>query len=1047
MEESGKGIGTGLVSTAIHNPHLIIVACLIILLMGVLAIFSLPKDLLPSANLPAMQVISSYPGMPVTDVEENLTARFERYTAQAIGIERQESKSLVGVSIVKNFFEPTTGLNSAMAQTTSLVMSVMSQLPPGTLPPLILPFDPMASIPLALVAVRGNKSIEKIYDVARYTVRNTIQAVPGAMAPTVMGGRLREVVIYLDPKKLNEYNFSPLAVLEKMVQLNTFIPSGDVKIGNFDYQIISNGLVQHIPEMNNFPLRAEYGVPVYLKQIGEAKDSGQIQTNVVLIDGKEQVYVPVYRQPGGNSIKVVENVKAAIKKSMKTLQDIDLTLVADQSIFIRKAISSITQEALLGGGLAAIMIFLFLGNPRATFGILLSLPLALLAAMIGLNASGQTINAMTLGGLALSIGVLVDNSIVVLENISKKLERGRSPKQAALEGASEVAMPVLASTLATLVVLFPVIFLTGIVKILFAALAKSVMFAMISSFLIAMTVMPLFASRFLHRSDHTKLPGLLLWPQKGIHHLTEGYGKGLAWALKYRKTVLAMVIALFLGGISLIPLIGTELFPRADAGSFIVTMRIASGTRIEKTTEFAKEIDGKLRQWIKPGDLEMIITNAGVEYGFPAAFTPNVGTQDVFFNIALTENRQHTSQHYAKIIREKMKKEYPDVGIGIELGGLLTSALNYGQRAPIDVQVEGPDIKEEFKIARELAHQIKKIRGAVDVRVQERFDAPIINLDINRDKAMDLGITTNEVIKNVVSAVTGSATFASNVIWVDPKTGINYPMGVQFAEQQVSSFEQFADIPIRGHERERVTPLKRIATITQTKGPIQIDHVNFKRVTDIYLDAQGRDIGGLSRDVQKIIDKTQLPEGYSIAIRGEIREMMDSVQSLGGGFLLAATLVYLILVVQFRSFSLPLVIMVTVPLGVVGIVLMLVLTHTYFSIQAAIGAIFMIGIAVANGVLLIEFISYHTKLNDHLEEGIINGAKERLRPILMTSLAAILGLIPMAIGIEKGSEANIPLGRAVIGGQLFSVMLTLFVVPILYRMFFAKAHKKARASK
>jgi len=1038
MEESGKGLGTSLVSTAVHNPHLIVVTCLIVILMGILAIFNLPKDLLPSANLPAMQVISSYPGMPVSDVEENLTARFERYTAQAIGIARQESKSLVGVSIVKNFFNESTGLNSAMAQTTSLVMSVMSQLPPGTLPPLILPFDPMASVPLALVAVRGKLSIEKLYDTARYTVRNTIQAVPGAMAPTVMGGKMREVVVYLDPKKLDHFNFSPVAVLDRLVTLNTFIPAGDVKIGNFDYQITSNGLVQHIAEMNDFPLRAQYGVPVYLKQVGEAKDAAQIQTNVVLVDGKEQVYVPVYRQPGGNSIQVVEDVKKAISRAKNMLVNIDLTLVADQSIFIRKAISSITQEALLGGGLAAIMIFLFLGNPRATFGILLSLPLALLVAMIGLAASGQTINAMTLGGLALSIGVLVDNSIVVLENISKKLSAGRSPKQAALEGASEVAMPVLASTLATLVVLFPVIFLTGIVKILFAALAKSVMFAMISSFFIAMTVMPLFASRILKSSTHVTLPRFLAWPQMVIHSLTELYGRALTLALKYRKFVLTLVTLLFIAGMSLVPWIGTELFPRADAGSFVVTMRVASGTRIEKTTELAKEIETKFRSWIPEHDLSMIITNIGVEYGFPAAFTPNVGTQDFFFNVALTEDRQHTSQHYAKIIRAQMRQHYPDVEIGVQLGGLLTSALNYGQKAPIDVQIEGPDIRKSFTIASDLAAKIKNIPGAVDVRVQERFDAPIIDLNIDRQKAMDLGITTRDVIKNVVSAVTGSTTFASKVIWVDPKTGINYPMGVQFGESQVETFQQLGAIPIRAQNRQRVVPLDRLAKITKTTGPIQIDHVNFTRVTDIYLDAEGRDIGGLSGDVQKLIDPLTLPDGYSISIRGEIREMKDSVKSLGGGFLLAAALVYLILVVQFRSFSLPLVIMVSVPLGMVGIVLMLITTHTYFSIQAAIGAIFMIGIAVANGVLLIEFIRYHTKLTDHPELGIITGAKERLRPILMTSLAAILGLVPMAIGLEKGSEANIPLGRAVIGGLLVSVMLTLFVVPILYRHFFIK---------
>jgi multidrug efflux pump subunit AcrB len=1046
MEESGNGLGKSLVSTALHNPHLIIVSCLIVTLLGILAIFQLPKDLLPSANIPAMQVIASYPGMPVTDVEENLTARFERYTAQAIGIQRQESKSLVGVSIVKNLFNSDVGLNSAMAQTTSLVMSVMSQLPPGTQPPLILPFDPMASVPLALVAIKGNHSIEKIYDTARYTVRNAIQSVQGAMAPTVMGGRLRQVVIYLDPKKLDYFNFSPLSVLDTVVQLNTFIPSGDIKIGNFDYQITSNGLVEKIQEMNNFPLRAEYGVPVYLREVGEAKDAGQIQTNVVLIDGKEQVYVPVYRQPGGNSISVVEQVKEALKKTMQQLEGFELTLVADQSIFIRKAISSITQEALLGGGLAAIMIFLFLGNPRATFGILLSLPLSLLTAMIGLNASGQTINAMTLGGLALSIGVLVDNSIVVLENISKKLEMGRTPKQAALEGASEVAMPVLSSTLATLVVLFPVVFLTGIVKVLFAALAKSVMFAMISSFLIAMTVMPLFAARFLNKESSEHLPRFLQWPQQGIHHMTEFYGKALRMALRYKKSVLVFVVLFFVSGMSLIPWVGTELFPRADAGNLVVTMRIASGTRIEKTTEFAKQIEEKIRQWIPAQDLQMIITNAGVQYGFPAAFTPNVGPQDFFYNIVLTEDRKNSSQYYAKVIREKMKNEFPSVDIGIELGGLLTSALNYGQRAPIDVQIEGPDIQESYKIAAELAEKIKKLPGAVDVRVQQRFDAPIINLDIDRKKSMDLGITTDEVIKNVVSAVTGSTTFASNVIWVDPKTGINYPMGVQFAEQLIDSFERLSNIPIRGKNRERVIPLNRIAKINEVKGPIQINHVNFKRITDIYLDAQDRDIGGLSQDVQQLLNDKPLPKNYVVSIRGEIKEMKESVQSLGGGFLLATVLVYLILVVQFRSFSLPLIIMVSVPLGMVGIVIMLVLTHTYFSIQAAIGAIFMIGIAVANGVLLIEFINFHTKVSQHTNSGIVNGAKARLRPILMTSLAAILGLTPMALGLEHGSEANIPLGRAVIGGQVCSMLLTLFVVPVLYRIFYGKPRQKMKVS-
>jgi len=1035
-----------LVSTAIDNPHLIVVACLIILILGTLAIYKLPKDLLPSANLPAVQVISFYAGMPVKDVEESLTARFERNTGQAIGIERQESKSLVGVSIVKNFFTPETDQNFAISQTTSLVMSVLGQLPPGTLPPYIIPFDPMAAVPLALVVVgQENQTIEHIYDTARYEVRNAIQAVPGAMAPTVMGGTLREIVVYLDPEKMKKYNFSPINVLNKLTRLNSFIPSGDVKIGNYDYQIESNALVEKISEMNNFPLRAEYGVPVYLKDIGNAEDSGLIQTNVVLVDGKQQVYVPIYRQPGGNSIRVVDKVKKAIKKLQKILQSVNpttLSLISDQSFFIRHAIDSITEEALLGGGLAALMIFLFLGNPRATVGILLSLPLSLLVAFIGLQVTKQSINAMTLGGLALSIGVLVDNSIVVLENISKKLESGKPAPHAALYAASEVAMPVLAATTSTLIVLFPVIFLTGMVKILFTALAIAVMFAMIGSYLAAMTVMPLFASRFLRPVTINDLPRFFAWTHNLVSKLTEFYGKALAFALDYRKAFIAVIIIFFLAALSLVPFIGTELFPRADAGSFVLDMRLPSGTRIEKTTAFAKTFDKKIREWIDPHDLHMIIANAGIGYGFPAAFTPNVGTQDVFFDIELTKDRNRTTQYYAKIIREHVRQEFPQVEMGVELGGLLTSALNMGMKAPIDVQIEGPELKESYKIARALAEEIKKLTGAVDVRVQQRFDDPLIYIDINREKAMDLGVFIDEVVKNVDSAVTGSATFDTSSLWVDPKTGIDYFLAVQIPEAKITDFTQLGNIAIRGFDRNRTFPLNQIATISLTKGWTQINHVNFRPVIDIYLDAQDRDIGGLSNDVLKTINQFSIPQNYSADIRGEISEMKKSIGSLGAGFMLAAVLVYLVLVVQFRSFMLPLIIMVSVPLGLIGIILMLVFTHTYFSIQAAIGAIFMIGIAVANGVLLIEFIVHHTSNENELNAGIIKGAKIRLRPILMTSLAAILGLVPMAIGIGHGSEANIPLGRAVIGGQLVSVLLTLFLVPILYRILIGYQNKK-----
>jgi len=1025
----------GIAAFSLSHPHFIIVACLTVVLLGGLAVVRLPKDLLPASNLPAVQILSFYTGMPVDYVEKSLTARYERFTGQAIGIIRQESRSLVGVCVVKNFFNSSVDLNTAITQTTSLTMSVMSHLPPGTQPPMILPFDPMAAVPLALVAVGTEQYAHDLYDVARYDVRNAIQAIPGAMAPTVMGGAEREVVIYANPTRLSLYNFSPLKVIEKVTQFNTFIPAGDVKIGNWDYQILSNALVDKPTEMNDFPLRSENGVRVYLSQIGRAEDASEIQTNVVLIDGKEQVYVPIYRQPGANSLQIVDDTREALKKLALLKDGFSFHLVGDQSVFIRHAIHSIGEEAMVGGGLAALLVFLFLGDAIATVGVVISLSLSLLCAFLGLSAVGETLNAMTLGGLALCIGVLVDNSIVVLENISKKLDHGKTAPEGALEGASEVAMPVLASTLATIIVFIPVVFLRGITKILFSSLAKSVVFAMIGSYFAAMAVIPLFAAHAFKGGQSevvVRRHGFLQFIRRAIDALTRMYRHQLNIALEHRGLVLGGCGLLLIGGFLMAGRVGTELFPRADSGNFVLEMRLPTGTRIEKTTEFAHEMDGKLRQWIDPHDLSMIIANAGVYYGYPAAFTPNSGTQDVFFLVDLAEDRHHTSQYWVSRVRDHLAKEYPSVETGFELGGLLSSALNGGLRAPIDVQVEGPHKREAITIAQGLAERMKALVGAVDVRVQQKIDAPAFQLTIDRKKAAAIGLTTDEVVKNVASAVSGSATFKPS-IWIDPKTGIDYFVTLEFPEAKVSSLADLANVPITGVDQERSVPLSQVATITELKVPSEVNHLNLNPVIDIWANAEGRDVGGLSRDIQEVITKTDLPQGYSIHIRGEISEMQRAVQSLGGGFLLAAIMVYLILVVQFESFVLPLIMMMAVPLGIVGVILMLAVTHTYFSIQAAIGAIFMIGIAVANGVLLIEFMQHH--LGEHgVKDAILHGASARLRPIMMTAMASILGLVPMALGMGHGSEANIPLGRAVIGGQLVSTALTLFVVPVLFSM-------------
>ena len=1013
---------------ALRNPHLISVVCLIVILIGGLSYFFLPKDLLPAVKSPAVQILSFYPGMPVEHVEKNLTARFERYTGQATGIMRQESRSLNGVSIVKNYFSENTDINTAISQTASLVMSVLRRLPPGTQPPLVLPFDPTATVPIALVAVAGDDE-KKLYDYARYEVRNAVQSTFGAMAPTVMGGAERQVVIYLDRNHLSQFNFSPLEVLDRVTQLNTFIPSGSVKAGDVDYQITSNGLVDRIDEMDNFPIRAGLGETVLLKSLGHATDAHKIQTNIVLIDKKPQVYVPVYRQAGANTIQIVDNVKESVKDLNAQHKDFHLSVVGDQSGFVRHAIESISEEAVIGGGMAALLVLLFLGSFRATVAIGLSIPLSFLFAFIGLRVIGQTLNAMTLGGLALSVGVLVDNSIVVIENTFKYLEHKVEPVKAALEGGNHVAVPVLVATLCTLIVFTPVLFLDGLVKYLFSALAVAVIFAMIASYFISMTVVPLYCSHFIRK--HEQHTGFFLRVDRFLHHLTHLYGALIKRALQHKTVVLVSIAVwiIFVG--ALVPFIGSELFPKADAGSFVLEARLKSGTRVEKTAEFALHLEDRLRQWLDPRDVEMILINVGVYYGFPAAYTPNSGTQDLFFNVQLTDDRRKTSQEDAEMLREKLKNEFPGVEFGFQLGGLLSSALNGGAKAPIQVVVNGPDPERRDEIAKEILQGISNVPGARDARIEERVDAPQVEIVVNRKLASEVGITTDEVIKNVVSAVSNSSSFSS-AIWVDPKSGIDYLLGVQFKESEFKKLEDLLQIPITGRNQSRSVLLGSLVELKPAKGPTEITHLSLKPITTLFVNNHGRDIAGVSKDIQKILSQIKLDPGYAISIQGEYSEMLHALKTVSGGFVLALLLVYLLLVVQFRSFRLPLIIISAVPLGMTGLVFFFWLTQTNFSIQAAIGAIFLIGIAVANSVLLVEFIVHRQQNGAGLEQAIIEGAQARLRPILMTALAAIMGLIPMAIGLGKGAEANIPLGRGVVGGQLIGVPLMLILVPVLF---------------
>ena len=1042
-----------MVRAALKNPYAVIVLALAILVLGITAIYQLPTDILPTFKTPAVQILTLYPGMPAEVVERDMTSRLERWTGQANGVARQESKSMVGVSVVRDFFREDVDPNTAMAQVTSLAMSDLYYLPPGTIPPMVMPFDPTASIPLCLIGVSSPEFDEtRLYDVAYFDLRNRLQGIGGVIAPAVYGGKLRRILAYVDPMKAQARGLSPLDVMNAIRDYNVFIPTGDAKFGDTDFQINANGMVQHVADMNKIPITLGSGPAVFVGDVAKVEDSAQIQQNIVHINGKRQVYIPIYRQPGANTIAVVEGIRAALKPILERIKGINLDIVMDQSVYVRQAIRNLVNEASLGFGLAALMVFLFLGNYRPTLIVLIALPLACLGAFIGLYFMHQTLNAMTLGGLALVIGLLIDESIVVLENTQRHLSLGKSAFAAALDGASEVTRPLTIVTVTICVVFFPVVFLSGIGKFLFAPLAMTVIFAICTSRLLATTLVPVCAAKFFRSSrrkealtENSEMNQSLLTSaatEHGeggwFHSVRRSYRGLLERTLRFRWLVLIGVATLFIVSLFLFTRLGTELFPQTDAGQFMIRLRAPTGLRIEKTEQLTAQIEDVVRAVIPERERKMVIANMGVLYDWPAAYTPNSGSQDAFILVQLSERHKKSSFDYVNELREKLPRAFPEIEFNFDTGGLLTAALNFGLPSPIDIQIEGNNLDVAHDIAEKIKSFAEKIHGAVDARVQQRLDAPQLNVEVNRIKAAQLGLTQDKVVKNIVTAFNSSVNFAPS-FWIDEKNGNHYFIGVQYREEDIKSLDTLLDIPITDKSQPVPIPLRNLAKVTQTTVPTEINHLNITRVTDVFVNVRGRDVGSVAAAIEKFVgqirnDRAQVPEGYFIQMRGEVKAMRESFTSLGFGFVLALILVYLVMVFQFRSFLDPFIVMFAVPLGLIGVAWMLFLTGTHLNIQSVMGMIMMVGIVVSFSVLLVEFANRlradagEKGENKSARDAVLEAAGVRLRPILMTALATILGLTPMAIS----GGANIPLARAVVGGVAAATLLVLFVVPILY---------------
>lgn len=1034
----------GLVKRALANPYLVVVIVLAVVVIGVASATRLPSDLLPLFKTPAVQVLTLYPGMPPEVMERDITSRIERWTGQSVGIERQEARSLLGVSVVKDFFREDMDLNTALSQVTSLAMSDTYYLPPGTAPPMVMPFDPTASVPLCLVSVSSETMTEKqLYDVAYYEMRNRLQSIQGVIAPAVYGGVLRRIFTYVDRDQLEARNLSPLDVNRAIQTGNPFVPTGSVRIGNTEYYLRDNAMVDAVPEINDIPVKFENGQPIYIRDVGLAQDTNQIQSNIVRINGRRQVYIPIYRQPGANTLEIVDSVKAKSQQILQRIrqfnpeaEDLRLDVVMDQSKFVRASIDTLRTSGIIGAALVTLVVLLFLGSIRSTLIVLTAIPVAILGSFIGLFYTGDTINAMTLGGLSLAIGILVDQAIVVMENIQRHLAMGKTRRQAALDGAGEVALPVLVSTLTFIVVFYPVVLLSGMAKFLFTPLALAVTFATLTSYLVAMTFIPVAGATMLRASrGESRL----------ARALSTVYGGVASWALRLRIPVIIAAVALSLGAGAAVPTLGTELFPPIDGGQFTILVRGELGTRIERMEAIVAEIEQVVQQEVgvaDPGDtddgsdLSLLVSNIGVLYDWPAAYTPNTGPMDAFLLLQLKDDREQTAQQHASHLRNVLAEKFPDVEFAYDTGGMMTAALNFGLPSPIDIQIQGSKLEVLDEIAQEVRDIAAEVEGAVDARVAQPFDYPALRINVDRVKAGEFGLTQEDVIKNVAAALNSSVNFAPS-FWIAPN-GNHYFMGVQYKETEIESLDTLLDIPITGPNSDGSVLLRSVATLEETTTPPIVSHLNITRTVDVFVNVEGRDVGSVAADIEERLNSSASftammddygSKGYAWQISGEVESMQESFGQFGTGLIIAAILVYLVMVAQFRSFLVPFVILLTVPLGAVGVIGALLLTGTHMSIPAFMGLILMVGIVVQYSILLVEFAARRIREGTEVRDAIVEAAKMRVRPVLMTSLTTVLALLPMAYGLGHGSEGNVPLARAIIGAVLGGASLALLVVP------------------
>jgi len=1034
-----------IVRLALNRPYTFIVLALLILIAAPVVILRTPTDIFPNIDIPVVSISWQYTGLSPDEMEGRLTTPFEKVLTTLVdNIEHIESTTLNGEAIIKVYLQPTASLDTANAQVSAASEFLLRNLPPGTLPPQIINFS-ASSVPILQLGLSGQgMSEQKLNDYGLNFIRPQLVTIPGAVVPNVYGGKQRSIMVNLDPKRMQAQGLSPVDVLNALGDQNVVEPGGTAKIGTAEYDIKLNSTARTIDGLSNLPIKQVNGATIYVHDVASVTDGNIPQTNVVRQDGRRGVLITVLKSGSASTLDVVKGILGLLPKIKSGLPaELKITPIGDQSIFVRGSIYGVVREAVIAACLTGLMILLFLGSWRSTLIIAVSIPLSILTSIIVLGLMGETINIMTLGGLALAVGILVDDATVEIENTNRYLEEGHGLRDAILEGAAQIAVPALVATLCICIVFLPMFFLGGVSRYLFVPLAEAVVFAMLASYMLSRTLVPTMAMYLLKPVDHHAPVSMnpLARFQRGFEKIFESVRSSYAGLLGWLVSVRWVFIPVFLGGclltLLLVPFLGQNFFPNTDNGSFILHVRAKSGTRIEETAKLCDLVEQSIRTTVPEGEMDSILDNIGLPYSvlnLQHATSGLFGAADGDILVSL-KREHHPTADYVRTLRERLPREFPGTTFYFLPSDIVTQILNFGLPSPIDLQIDGPDQAGNRKVANKILEQLHGVPGLVDLRLQQPDDYPVLNVNVDRTKASQGGYTQRDVGSSVLNILSGSSQLTPQ-FFLDPRNGVTYSIVAQTPQYQVQSLGDLENIPVTSRTAKQPEILADVSDIKRsTEVPI-VSHYNLRETLDIYGNVQDRDLGAVAKQIETIIDANRgsLTRGNFIRMRGQVDTMRTSYTGLIYGLLFSIVLVYLLIVVNFQSWLDPFIIITALPAAIAGIVLFLFVTRTTLSVPALMGAIMCMGVATANSILVVSFAKDRLNETGDAIRAAVEAGATRFRPVCMTALAMIIGMIPMALGAGEGGEQNAPLGRAVIGGLLFATMATLVFVPAVFAL-------------